>query len=666
MTLVRERAPRAATHRRPTAGRSFTLPSMRARSSLAALSAVAAVLGLAPAARAAIAYTPCQPAGYQCGQLTVPIDRAGAVPGTLTLAIKRAVATANPTAAAVVALAGGPGQAGLPSVTEFASILGPALTNRDLVVFDQRGTGASSRLRCNAFESGLSSITDAARACANELGPARGHFRSAESVDDIESIRVESGYQKIVLFGVSYGTKVALDYAAKYPANVESLVLDSVVPPEGSDVLNVSTFKALPRALGELCANGMCNGITTNVGRDLAAVTRLAGRAGGRAELSGGVNTPDGRSVRVRLSRDALLDILLAGDLNPTLRAELPAALRSAIKGDRRPLLRLRLRAAGLTGIPNARGQADTTSDSDALFAATRCEESIFPWDRNADAHQRAAQAVAAARARPAIDFAPFGWGVALRSEAIPVCVGWPNASPPLPAALPLPPVPTLVIAGGGDVRTPLEDAQGVASRIPGAQLLAVPYSGHSVLSSDTTGCANAALAAFFAAQPVAACPAPRPVVAPTAVAPTRLSRLSGATRALKTVAATAATVRDVRLQFLGDELAAGRATPVGARVAGLRSGRATAVSGGYSLRALEFVPGVSVSGRVPSKTGTARLRIGGRVAPHGHLTFHADGSVTGRLGGRKVTARRARAARVVTRGLGVKRPPYPRRLKRG
>jgi hypothetical protein len=36
---------------------------MRARSSLAALSAVAAVLGLAPAARAAIAYTPCQPAG---------------------------------------------------------------------------------------------------------------------------------------------------------------------------------------------------------------------------------------------------------------------------------------------------------------------------------------------------------------------------------------------------------------------------------------------------------------------------------------------------------------------------------------------------------------------------------------------------------------------------
>jgi hypothetical protein len=235
-----------------------------------------------------------------------------------------------------------------------------------------------------------------------------------------------------------------------------------------------------------------------------------------------------------------------------------------------------------------------------------------------------------------------------------------------LPAALPLPQVPTLVITGGGDVRTPLEDAQGVAARIPGAQILAVPYTGHSVLSSDPTGCANAALAAFFAAQPVAACAGPRPVVAPTAVAPTRLSRLSGATKALKTVAATAATVRDVRLQFVGDELAAGRVTPEGAKVAGLRSGRATAVSGGYSLRDVEFVPGVTVSGRVPTKTGAAKLTIGGRVAPHGQLTFHADGSVTGRLGGRRVTARRARAARVVTRGLSVAPPRHARRLQLG
>jgi pimeloyl-ACP methyl ester carboxylesterase len=638
---------------------------MRARSTLAALAAAAVLLAFAPAAPAAISYTPCEPIGFQCGQLAVPLDRTGTVPGTLTLSIKRVVASANPNGTAVVALAGGPGQAALPEATELASILGPALAQRDLLVFDQRGTGASNRLRCPAFEGDFSSITEAAAACANQIGPARAFYRTADSVDDIEAIRVESGYTKLVLFGVSYGTKVAEDYAAKYPANVESLVLDSVVPPEGSDVLNVSTFKALPRALGELCGNGLCNGITTNVGRDLAAVAHKAAKigAGGKTGFTGKVNTPGGTEIKVRLTRDGLLDILLAGDLNPTLRAELPGALRSAIKGDRRPILRLRLRAAGLTGIPNARAQAEVGGDSDALFVTTRCEESVFPWDRNAGATQRAAQAKAAAQAHPASDFGAFGWGVALRSEVIPVCLGWPDASPPPAPPAPLPAVPTLVITGGGDVRTPLEDAQSVASRIPGAQILAVPYVGHSVLSSDFSDCAKTGLTAFFAAQQVAPCANPKPIIPPTKVAPTRLSQLAGSTKALKTVAAVSATVRDVRLQFLGDELAAGRSTPTGAKVAGLRSGHATAAASGFDLRRVEFVPGVVVNGHVPDNNGTATLTVTGDAAAHGRLTFRSDGTVTGTLDGHEVNAHRSRAATVVSRGLGVKVPRHARGL---
>jgi pimeloyl-ACP methyl ester carboxylesterase len=640
---------------------------MRARSTLAALAAAAVLLTLAPAAPAAIAYSPCEPIGFQCGQLAVPLDRAGAVPGTLTLSIKRVVATSNPTGTAVVALAGGPGQAALPSATELAAILGPSLAQRDLLVFDQRGTGSSNRLRCAAFEGAFSSIAEAASSCADQIGPARGFYRTADSVDDIESIRVESGYNKLVLFGVSYGTKVAEDYAAKYPANVESMVLDSVVPPEGSDVLNVSTFKALPRALAELCGNGLCNGITTNVARDLANVAHRAAKvgSGGRAGLVGKVNTPGGAAIKVRLDRDGLLDILLAGDLNPTLRAELPGALRSTIKGDRRPLLRLRLRAAGLTGIPNARAQGEVGGDSDALFVTTRCEESAFPWDRNARAAQRAVQAKAAAQAHPAADFGAFGSGVAVRSEVIPVCLGWPNASPPPAPPTPLPQVPTLIITGGGDVRTPTEDAVSVASRIPGAPVLSVPYMGHSVLSSDTSGCAKAGLAAFFAGQPVAPCVDAKPIIAPTKVAPTRLSRLAGRTKALKTVAAVSATVRDVRLQFLGDELAAGRATPSGAKVAGLRSGHATAASKGFDMRRVEFVPGVVVNGHVP-QSGRATLTVRGAAAAHGRLTFRSDGSVSGTLDGHEVNAHPARAARVVTRGLGVKVPGYQRRLQLG
>ena len=124
---------------------------MRARSTLAALAAAVTALVLAPGAQAAIAYAPCDPAGFQCGQLAVPLDRTGAVPGTVTLNVKRVVAASNPTGTAVVALAGGPGQAAIPVATDFASILGPSLATRDLLVYDQRGTGSSGRLTCSGL-----------------------------------------------------------------------------------------------------------------------------------------------------------------------------------------------------------------------------------------------------------------------------------------------------------------------------------------------------------------------------------------------------------------------------------------------------------------------------------------------------------------------------------
>jgi hypothetical protein len=77
-------------------------------------------------------------------------------------------------------------------------------------------------------------------------------------------------------------------------------------------------------------------------------------------------------------------------------------------------------------------------------------------------------------------------------------------------------------------------------------------------------------------------------------------------------------------------------------------------------------VPGVVVSGAVPTQTGSSTLTISGRAAPHGTLTMHADGTVTGRLGGRKVSVRSARAAGAVTRPLPVELPRYRRLLQLG
>src|SRR4051812_12038796 len=333
---------------------------MRARTLLAALAAIlAGAAGTAPAASAAIPWAPCTPAGYQCGRITVPLDPSGATAGTLSLAVKRRPAASNPTATAVIGLAGGPGQAAIPFVDRLATNIAPALATRDLVVLDQRGTGQSGQLRCSSFVIPGGSIGQAARSCANEIGPTRGFYRTSETVEDIEAIRREGGYAKLVLYGTSYGTKVAEAYAARYPANVEALVLDSVVLPEGPDVFGRSSFESVGAILRQMCGATRCRGISGDPRGDLAALVRRLERS----PVRGPVTTATGATARRTLRAIDLVDILFAGDFDPTLRADLPAAVRSALHRDTRPILRLEARTAS--------SGTNDGSISPALFATT-------------------------------------------------------------------------------------------------------------------------------------------------------------------------------------------------------------------------------------------------------------------------------------------------------
>jgi pimeloyl-ACP methyl ester carboxylesterase len=621
---------------------------MPARAALVALAVLAAMVAAPAPARAAADFVPCEPVGFECGSLTVPLDRTGAVGGSVTLRAERLRAATNPTRTAVVGLAGGPGQAALPLAGEFAEITATALQTRDLLVFDQRGTGRSGPLRCAALDSaGPDSSTAVARSCARQLGRARAFFRTADSVDDLEDLRREADYEKLVLVGVSYGTKVALDYAARHPDRVESMVLDSVVPPEGWDPLMRPTFAAIPRVLRGLCTAGACRRVTADPVGD---VRRLVRRAARRA-LSGTVTSAGGRRLRVPLTPLGLFDILLGGDENPTLRADLPGAVRSALRGDLRPILRLRLRAAGLSGVPSARLQVlDPETQSDALYTATLCEESSFPWARAAGTRARLRAAETAVARLPHATLGPFIPEVALLGGPLRTCLGWPNAAPPPPPPGPLPAAPALLLAGRDDLRTPLEGALAVGSRIPGSRVVPVPFTGHSALGSDVGSCTANAVAAFFAGRPVDPCSGRR-VFSTTPIAPTRLSAVPGRTRAARTLEALRGTVRDVLRQFVGDALAAGRRPPTGSRVAGLRGGAARWSSTGIRFAGVQYVPGVAVTGFLPHAEGAqATFGISGSAAARGRVTVGAGGRVTGRLGGRRIDGRLAAATTAAAR----------------
>jgi hypothetical protein len=102
----------------------------RALTTFACLLAPAFAVLAAPASSpaAGLGFVPCPTAtAFSCTSLTVPLLRSGAVPGTISLSVERKLAGATPSHDAVVALAGGPGQAALPLAEFIAQAIAPAL-----------------------------------------------------------------------------------------------------------------------------------------------------------------------------------------------------------------------------------------------------------------------------------------------------------------------------------------------------------------------------------------------------------------------------------------------------------------------------------------------------------------------------------------------------------
>lgn len=140
-------------------------------------------------------------------------------------------------------LAGGPGQA----ATEYAALIDYALREvrkqRDIVLIDQRGTGKLSPLVCRDAngqdlplpaddEADADAVARYAASCVQALAGKADprQYTTTRAVDDLEAVRRAIGAQQVNLVGVSYGTRVAQQYAARHPQHTRSLVLDGVAP----------------------------------------------------------------------------------------------------------------------------------------------------------------------------------------------------------------------------------------------------------------------------------------------------------------------------------------------------------------------------------------------------------------------------------------------------
>src|SRR5437764_7084242 len=294
---------------------------MSPRAMLRAGAAIAAAIGAAllPSVAQALTFHTCGlPGGIHCATVRVPIDRSGAVGGTIGLHVERIAAPRGNHRKVLIALAGGPGERATAYTLRFHRELAPVLRHRDLVVFDQRGLGRSGPIHCAALEQG-GDPKSAVPSCASQLGPSRSHYTTPDSADDINAIRRALGVRRVDLFAVSYGTWVAQVYARRHPTHVERLVLDSsVVPSAIADPFGLHVYRAFKPAIGAICAHRECRGMT----RDLAGdALRLLDRFDAHP-LKTSIYDAHGHPQAVTINRLFAVAALRDLDLRPDVRAE--------------------------------------------------------------------------------------------------------------------------------------------------------------------------------------------------------------------------------------------------------------------------------------------------------------------------------------------------------
>ncbi|GHI24892.1 hypothetical protein Shyd_62630 [Streptomyces hydrogenans] len=191
--------------------------------------------------------------GQRCAVLSVPLDHADPTGPRIELAVSR-LASARPEArrGTLIVIPGGPGGSGVQRLAQKGAALAKETGGAyDLVAFDPRGVGGSTKARCGlaaedrwmvtvrswpAADGSIAANAERARriadACARNGGAVLRGLTTANQVRDMELLRQALGEEKVSAWATSYGTYVAARYAQEHPGRTDRWVLDSSADPD--------------------------------------------------------------------------------------------------------------------------------------------------------------------------------------------------------------------------------------------------------------------------------------------------------------------------------------------------------------------------------------------------------------------------------------------------
>jgi pimeloyl-ACP methyl ester carboxylesterase len=417
-----------------------------------------------------------------CGWLVVPESRDRPNGSTVRLAVEVFRAKEPDGTPPRVILHGGPGgNGGIRRYSPGVARSGLTL-HRDVVLYDQRSAGLSQPKLCLAYDKVAEvaytlpegaqrdeRLNEARRACLAELdakGIDRLAYDTAANTADLIDLRHALGYTSWDIYGPSYGARLAQEAMVRDGQAIRSVML---VSPVGRGILHqaeqpLSTQRAFERAFGACRQQPSCRKAFPKLEQDFyAALTALA-----KSPLAVSIARPDGGTDTAWLDGDGLLARLREGLKSREGLARIPLLVHEVRAGDR-------LRAA--REILGEGSPPEFLADR-ALRQLILCHDNYGPaFRRTLDSVNR--------RVRP-----PF------RRTGDRECEEW---LPRLAGAELRPPVrsdiPTLILSGHFDDRTPTEQARRIASTLGRAWLVELPDKGHDPLPG---ACHSAIVNKFF------------------------------------------------------------------------------------------------------------------------------------------------------------------------
>lgn len=424
------------------------------------------------------------PARYQveCGMVIVPEDHDSANSPTIQLAVAIVHSSGDtPAPDPLLFINGGPGARTLDSMSLWLETfsLGPLLTKRDIIFFDQRGTGYSKpALVCSESSSAnpLVALQDAAAltACRDRLtksGINLGAYTSVQNAADISVLREALGYERWNLYGVSYGARIALTTLRDHPEGVRSVALDAITPIEANLLLEDPIYAQ--RTLHHLFAACRTDPVCRTAYPDVERVYEELVDELAQNPVSLEITNPKTGQTKVEKYNGTMLNGTVLGMLGSPEAAGIPGLIYELRAGNYAPIV---------TDLESAWEAEDIAVEKPAPVGAQLAmicgEEAPFVTPEE--------MAQVLVTHPPETNFLTV-----IDSTFYTACQVWGlGPADPLentPVSVPLSgDVPALILAGEYDTARPPDEARGAAEPLANSTVVEFPSAGHAVALAGT------------------------------------------------------------------------------------------------------------------------------------------------------------------------------------